>query len=239
MDLTKMLHIAWKMLFKTALVLSALLIAVFCFVYFSPRPPLSIDPATLMGDGSQINYCQLPTLNGSGKKAKDIAKGNTPGCAYTHFPLPILRECTEPLVEGAADIRGLWMGVSGKVGHVERIEQCGARTVITTSGIIHDSGPNATGGFNSNDTEGNVTFSIGDKDFCPRTSASKVWNDGILEFRALGWGPIVVRRYLQGEQLIWEYLDGTTTTMQRLCQLPEDQKAPKPRGRRYAFFAGD
>ena len=47
MDLTEMLHIAWKMLFKTALLLSALLIGVFCFVYFSPRPPLSIDPATL------------------------------------------------------------------------------------------------------------------------------------------------------------------------------------------------
>jgi hypothetical protein len=143
------------------------------------------------------------------------------------------------LVAGAADIRGLWMGVSGKVGHVERVEQCGARTVITSSGIIHDSGPNATGGFNSNDTEGNVTFSIGDKDYCPRTSASKVWNNGVLEFRAFGWGPIVVRRYLQGEQLIWEYADGSTTAMQRLCQLPEAHKKPEPRGRRYAFFAKD
>ena len=89
MDLTEMLHIAWKMLFKTALLLSALLIGVFCLVYFSPRPPLSIDPATLKGDGSQINYCRLPVLDGNGKKAKDIAKGNTPGCAYSHFPLPI------------------------------------------------------------------------------------------------------------------------------------------------------
>jgi hypothetical protein len=60
-----------------------------------------------------------------------------------------------------------------------------------------------------------------------------------LEFRALGWGPIVVRRYLQGEQLIWEYADGTTTTMQRLCQLPEDQITPKPRGRRLKFLSED
>ena len=227
------------MLIRTALTLSALVIALFCFVFFSPRPPLSIDPATLIGDGSHTNYCQLPVLDGSGKMAIDIAKGNTPGCAYDHFPLPILRKCTEPLIEGAADIRGLWMGISGKVGHVERVEQCGARTVITSSGIIHDSGPNATGGFNSNDTEGNVIFSIGDKDYCPRTSASKVWNNGILEFRALGWGPIVVRRYLQGEQLIWEYIDGTTTAMERLCQLPEDHKMPEPRGHKYKFFSKD
>ena len=239
MDVVKMLRKVWTILLKAALILSALVIALFCFMFFSPRPSLSIDPATLIGDGSQINYCQLPALDGSGKMAKDIAKGNTPGCAYDHFPLPILRECTEPLVAGAGDIRGLWTGVTGKVGHVERVEQCGARTVITSSGIIHDSGPNATGGFNSNDTEGNVTFSIGDKDYCPRTSASKVWNNGILEFRALGWGPIVVRRYLQGEQLIWEYIDGTTTAMERLCQLPEDHKMPEPRGHKYKFFSKD
>jgi len=239
MGVMKIRRKIWTILLRTALTLSVLVTALFCFVFFSPRPPLSIDPATLIGDGSQINYCQLPKLDGSGKMAIEIAKGNTPGCAYDHFPLPILRECTEPLVAGAADIRGLWIGVSGKVGHVERVEQCGARTVVTSSGIIHDSGPNATGGFNSNDTEGNVLFTIGEDEYCPRTSASKVWNNGVLEFRAFGWGPIVVRRYLQGEQLIWEYADGTTTAMQRLCQLPEDQKTPKPRGSRYAFFAKD
>ena len=227
-----------KILLSAVLTFSTLVVAIFCFVFFSPRPPLSIDPATLAGDGSRIDYCQLPILDGSGKMAKDIAKGNTPGCAYDHFPLPILRECTEPLPESAADIRGLWVGINGKIGHVERVEQCGARTVITSSGLIHDSGPNATGGFTSNDTEGNVVFSIGDKDYCPRTSASKIWNSGVLEFRAFGWGPIVVKRYLRDEQLIWEYIDGTTT-MQRLCQLPENKKIPTPRGSRYAFFAGD
>ena len=82
----KMLRIILKMMLKTALVLSALLITVFYFVFFSPRPPLSIDPATLVGDGSQINYCQLPVLDGNGKMAKDIAKGNTPGCSFASYP---------------------------------------------------------------------------------------------------------------------------------------------------------
>ena len=49
--------------------------------WFSARPPLAIDPATLAGDGSTLNYCELPALDNSGKRAVDIPKGNTPGCA--------------------------------------------------------------------------------------------------------------------------------------------------------------
>ena len=127
---------------------------------------LTTDPATLAGDGSIIDYCELPLLDGSGKMAADIPKGNTPGCSYTHFPLPILAECTEPLVEGADDIRGLWQEVGN--GHVERVEQCGRRVVITSEGLIHDYGPNSTLGEDTNDTEGLVFgFRIGNKVFCP------------------------------------------------------------------------
>ena len=63
-----------------------------------------------------------------------------------------------PLAPNAADIRGLWRGISGKVGHVERVEQCGSRVVVTNGSLIHDSGPNSTGGYNSNDTEGQVVL---------------------------------------------------------------------------------
>lgn len=228
-----------KLAFRTTTALAAIAVGALCFAFFSPRPPLATDPATLAGDGSIINYCDLPILDGSGKRAIDIPKGNTPGCSYTHFPLPILRECTEPLPEEAADIRGLWIGVTGKVGHVERVEQCGMRTVVTSSGIIHDFGPNSTGGLNTNDTEGAVLFTIGNREYCPRTSASMIWNDGILDFHAFGWGPVVVRRYLEGEQLVWEYADGSTTYMDRLCRLPETHKTSRPRGLRLALFPND
>lgn len=205
--------------------------------FFSQRPPLTIDPATLAGDGSTVDYCQFPELDGSGKRAADIAKGNTPGCSYDHFPLPILADCTEPLVEEAADIRGLWIGVEGgHTGHMERVEQCGRRTVVTSSGIIHDGGPNSTLGETSNDTQGAVLFTLGEREYCPRTSAGMFWADGVLNFHVFGWGPIVVRRYLDGEQLIWEYADGSLTRMDRICTLPEDQKVPKPRGARYSLF---
>ena len=206
----------------------------FWVMFFSERPPLTIDPATLGGDGSTLNYCEMPVLDGSGKLAAEIPKGNTPGCSYDHFPLPVLGECTEPLPEGADDIRGLWVGVEGgHTGHVERVEQCGSRVVVTASGIIHDGGPNSTGGLTSNDTEGQVLFVIGEREYCARTSASMIWNDGVLDFHVFGWGPVVVRRYMDREQLIWEYADGSITRMDRLCQLPEEHKYPRPRGPRY------
>lgn len=225
-----------KFFFGTVAVILVMGLGVFLFMYFSARPPMTIDPATLAGDGSAVNYCELPVLDGSGKMAADIPKGNTPGCSYDHFPLPVLRECTEPLPEGADDIRGLWIGVTGKVGHVERVEQCGARVVVTASGIIHDSGPNATAGFTTNDTEGSVLFTIGDKEYCGRTSAGMVWNGGVLDFRVFGWGPVVVRRYMDGRQLVWEYVDGSVTRMDRLCTLPDAHKVPQPRGPRVSFF---
>ena len=183
-------------------VLFLLFICLFWLAYCSPRPKNMTDPTVLAGDGSLIDYCTLPQLDGSGLKAADIPKGNTPGCAYEHFPLPILADCTEPLVEGAQDIRGLWKAVSGKAGHIERVEQCGARTVITTAGIIHDLGPNSTGGETSNDTEGAVSFIIGEKEYCMRTSASATWRNSKLEFNPFGWGPVVVRRYRDGEQMV-------------------------------------
>ncbi len=217
--------------------LAMIFLAGFWLAFFSPRPPLTTDAATLAGDGSLIDYCRLPALDGTGKRASEIPKGNTPGCAYTHFPLPILAQCTQPLIEGADDLRGLWMGVTGRhIGHVERVEQCGDRTVITSSGIIHDYGANSTGGLNTNDTEGMVMFSLGAKEYCPRTSAAMIWQDKKLNFHLFGWGPLVVRRYREGAQLVWEYADGSKTHMDRICDLPESEKIPLPRGPRFKIF---
>ena len=73
-----------------------------------------------------------------------------------------------------------------------------------------------------------------------RTSASMIWEEGELNFHAFGWGPVVVKRYMSGEQLVWEYADGSTTNMDRICTLPDEHKVPRPRGKRYAFFnSGD
>ena len=227
----------YKFLMALILVLLCLALYLFWLGFFSSRPPLTTDPAVLAGDGSELNYCELPVLDGSGKMAADIPKGNTPGCGYSHFPLPILAQCTEPLPPGADDLRGLWLGVEGgHIGHVERVEQCGSRTVITASGIIHDYGPNSSAGLNTNDTEGSVLFTLGGDEYCMRTSASMIWNDDVLDFHVFGWGPVVVKRYMDEEQLIWEYADGSTTRMDRICSLPDEHRNPEPRGKRYALF---
>ena len=226
-----------KWFLRAALVVGVLVLAAFWQIFLSSRPPVTIDPVTLAGDGSLLDYCNLPDLDGSAKAAAEIPKGNTPGCGYDHFPLPILADCTEPLVDGAADIRGLWVGVEGgHIGHVERVEQCGSRVVVTSSGLIHDYGPNSSAGLTTNDTEGGVLFTIGDREYCPRTSASMIWNEAVLDFHVFGWGPVVVKRYLDGDQLVWEYADGSTTRMDRLCRLPESEMVPRTRGRRIALF---
>ena len=226
-----------KLIFVLLGVIFCFLLFVFWLGYFSSRPPLTTDPATLQGDGSVLNYCDLPEIDGSGLLAADIPKGNTPNCGYTPFPLPFLAQCTEPLPDGADDIRGLWIGVQGgHVGHVERVEQCCSRVVVTTSGVIHDYGPNSTGGLNTNDTEGSVLFTLGGEEHCMRTSASMIWEDKVLNFYAFGWGPQVVRRYRDGDELIWEYADGSVTRMERLCTLPEEHREPAPRGRRISLF---
>ena len=59
--------------------IALLFLAAFWQLFFSARPPLTTDPATLAGDSSTIDYCDPPALDDSGKKAADIPKGNTPG----------------------------------------------------------------------------------------------------------------------------------------------------------------
>ncbi|MBT6781193.1 MAG: hypothetical protein HOA94_08295, partial [Porticoccaceae bacterium] len=110
------------------------------------------------------------------------------------------------------------------------------RVVVTAAGIIHDAGPNRSGGLTSNDTDGAVLFTIGDKEYCPRTSAGVKWHKGVLDFHVFGWGPVVVKRYREGEQLVWEYADGSTTRMDRICRLPKAYKKPKQRGPRYKIW---
>ena len=66
--------------------------------------------------------------------------------------------------------------------------------------------------------------------------ADEPWNNGVLDFHVFGWGPLVVQRYPDGDELIWEYADGSINRMERLCTLPEKDITPRPRGRRITLF---
>jgi len=184
------------------------------FLFLAPRPADTSDVSIFEGDASLIDYCDLPELDGSGLMASQIPKAYTPGCGWESFPKPVLAECTEPLSEGVVDMRGLWLAETGAVGHVERIEQCGDRTVVTSSGIIHD--------FHTDGTLANGSRDIGPPR-CMNTLVSIEFNDaGVMEFSPFGLPFTVVTRRMEGDTLVWTYpaIDGDTR-MKRICNLPD------------------
>lgn len=187
---------------------------------FTPRPE-NLTPAHVYeGDAHAIDYCDLPALDGSGLSADDIPQGHTPDCGYEKFPMPILAGCTEPLPEGAADFRGLWRikdASPGRTGHFERIEQCGNRFVVTAAGVVHDLTTDGRLAGASNDVR---PLKLGPFDFCIRTSATTEWVAGRLEFYALGLVHVVTR-YMEDGEYKWDYPQFGTTTMERICKLPD------------------
>ena len=55
-------------------------------VLFSERPPNLTEPNTLAGDGSLINYCDLPEVSGEGLHAQEgahLRRGRRGGGART------------------------------------------------------------------------------------------------------------------------------------------------------------
>ena len=139
--------------------------------------------------------------------ADDIPVAHTPKGYWQTMPPPILADCTEPLAPGIPDLRGLWRAYEGMVGHVERIEQCGNRVIVVASGIIHD-------------MRADGTLENGVNDVGPRgenkISVAAEFVNGSLDLRPNG-GPVMVRRYLDGDELVWVYGNQTS----RLRRIPD------------------
>lgn len=191
----------------------AVAVAIFiATVLWFPRPEDTTDPAIFARDGASVDYCDLPTLTGDGVGADDIPKAFTPGCGWEVFPMPILSACTEPLSAGASDLRGLWQAHTGAVGHIERIEQCGNRVIVTSAAIIHDM--RADGTLRNGVTDINPNG-------CFRIWASAQYLDGALVLHPFGQSFITVTRTLEGDELVWEYPSIGITRMRRICTLPD------------------
>ena len=188
--------------------LAVLVIVILFYAFALPRPADTTDPAIFMKDGRSLNYCDLPVLDGSGKSANDIPKAYTPGCSYTTIPMPILAECTEPLAEGVVDMRGLWLGVSDGDEHLERIEQCGNRVVITAFGIVHD--------FRLDGTLKNGARDVGL--LCNNfNSAIHFDEEGVMVFRLFDLFDTVFRE-MRNEQMIFTFINGNEISTKRICQ---------------------
>ena len=74
-----------KNITRLFVVVTVLFVAAFWQLYFSERPPLTIDPATLSGDGSALNYCELPQLGVLESKRPTYPKEIHLGVAMTIF----------------------------------------------------------------------------------------------------------------------------------------------------------
>ena len=193
-------------------IMTALLIGLLFYAFLVPRPADTTDPAIFLQDGRSLNYCDLPELDGSGKSANDIPKAYTPGCSYTTIPMPILAECTEPLAGGVVDMRGLWLGFSGRVGHLERIEQSGNRVVVTAYGTIHD--------FRVDGTLKNGARDVGM--VCNNFQSAIHFNEeDVMVFRLFNLFDTVFRK-MRGEEMIFTFIDGIETSTKRICQYPDD-----------------
>ena len=205
----------------------AVLLALYAVLFWWPRPPDTTETRVFAADGAQLDYCALPQLDGTKLGADEIPKAYTPAapdCYYTTFPMPILQDCREPIAEGFPDMRGLWLSYEGLEGHMERIEQCGDRFVVTTHGIIHDFHADGTLKNGSRDTEGATNS-------CANTWASMhVDADGVLNFHPFGISSItIVKRWMEGDELRWKYprID-EVVKMKRICKVPDKQRVFSP-----------
>ena len=148
-------------------------------------------------------------------------KAYTPDCGFSRMPMPILHNCREPIATGIPDMRGLWLAESGFIGHIERIEQCGNRMVVTSAGLIHD--------FRMDGTLKNGARDI--QTYCTNlASAIKVDDEGKIIFRLFNLFD-TVSRHLDSGDMIFTFVDGKQTRMQRACSIPEeDRVCTKPIG---------
>ena len=111
------------------------------------------------------------------------------------------------MAPGVPDFRGTWKAFEGMVGHVERIEQCGNRVVVTSSGVTHDMRADGT-------LENGVNDIGGPGQNARKISVAAEFVDGSLDLRPFG-GKVMVRRYLEGDVLVWVY-GPRTSRMRRI-----------------------
>ena len=150
--------------------------------------------------------------------ANVIPVAHTPTGGYgAVMPPPVLAGCTAPLVDGAPDLRGMWQVVEvvaeGAVvadhralGHVQRVEQCGDRLVVTGGGVVHD--------MRCDGTEAHGVHDVAEFDKQTPITVVATYEDGVHVLRPVGL-PIEVTRRCDGDDMVWEYL-GFTARLRRL-----------------------
>jgi hypothetical protein len=171
------------------------------------------------------------------RRVNDIPVAHTPRGGYgSIFPKLVLSGCSEPLVAGAPDLRGMWQVIEveskgasvpkthSAYRHFERIEQCGDRIVITGGGVIHDMWCDGTNDHGVND--------VAARDYKTKLRVRATYESGVHVLRPVGlvvrfimlvrgYSPVITRRR-DGADIIWTYTNFTA----RLKRIGEPDAAP-------------
>ena len=162
--------------------------------------------------------------------ADDIPVAHTPEGGWKgEMPPPILAGCTEPLAPGAPDLRGLWQAIAVEQDgqpaadhplnkHVERVEQCGNRIVVTAGRIIHDMRADGTLENGCND--------VWERDLTTKIQVAAVFKGRRLDLHPggvkAGIVPMVTREVVD-RKMIWRY-GPFTVTLRRIDNRDTDLK---------------
>ena len=151
----------------------------------------------------------------------EIPKASTPPGGYgEQMPPPILATCTDSLSVGVADFRGLWRAIDVRVNgevappqlkvwqYLERIEQAGNRVVITAGGVVHDMCADGTFENGVNDVMA--------VDFKTPISVAATFENNVLVLRPRGFDGVEIKRWLDGENLMWEYSTAFLVRLERV-----------------------
>ena len=155
------------------------------------------------------------------RSVREIPTAHTPPGGYgAEMPPPVLAGCTDPLVAGAPDLRGMWRVVDVTAGgeplpaehpirsHLERVEQAGDRVVVTSSGIIHDMIVDGTFENGVNDVMA--------ADLATPIAVAAAYEDGVLVLRPRDLPGVEVRRWREGDQMVWRYHTMFTARCERV-----------------------
>ena len=153
-----------------------------------------------------------------------IPVAHTPPGGYGEkFPPLILGDCTEPLVQGAPDLRGIWKTIRAEragvsvpaddriMSYTERIEQCGDRIVDCGGGTIADA--------RADGTEENGVHDVWVFDFKTPIHVIATYEDQVFVLRPVGLPGIEVTRRLDADgHMIWTRPDlgGLKVTLERV-----------------------
>ena len=140
----------------------------------------------------------------------DIARVTTPTGGWTgEMPGPFL-PANDELAPNIPDLRGTWRALDVQVNgetapkdfplwsHVERIEQSGTRVIVTAGGIIHD----------FLIADGTIENGCHDVAAADKTTPIRVagsFEDGVFVLRPEDLPGVEVRRWLDGDNLMWQY----------------------------------